>query len=128
MLHECLNYWVLINIFWICLRYVRYRFVRYRFVRYRFRFVRYSIPRGHFVCLQDVFKTSSKHVFKTYFQDVFSITIFSLPGCLEDVLRDVFDRRHGVFASHLQLMSWKAKNCYTEDVLKTSSIHVLSPL
>ena len=87
-----------------------------------------DIPREHFVCLQDVFKAPSKHVFKTYLQDVFSITIFSLPGCLEDVLRDVFDRRQGIFASHLQLNSWKAKDCYTEDVLKTYSIHVLSPL
>ena len=28
------NYWVLVNAFWIRLRFVKYRFVRYRFVRY----------------------------------------------------------------------------------------------
>ena len=28
------NYWVLINAFWIRLRFVKYRFMKYRFVRY----------------------------------------------------------------------------------------------
>ena len=44
-----------------------------------------DIPSKHFVCLQDVLKTSSKHVFKTSFADVFSVTIFRLPICLQDV-------------------------------------------
>ena len=39
-------------------------------------------------CLQDVFKTSSRHAFKTYLQEIFKT-------------------------------SWKTKNCYAEDVLKT---------
>ena len=41
-------------------------------------------------------------------QNVFSVTIFGLPRRLEDVLKT----------------SWKTKNCYAEDVLKTSSRHV----
>ena len=52
--------------------------------------VRYSYPSNYFLCLQDIFKTSSRHVFKRYLQDVFKT-------------------------------SWKTKNCYAEDVLKTSS-------
>ena len=64
------NYWVLVNAFWIRLRFVKYRFVRYRFVRYWFRFVirpwlDTDIPSKHSVYHQDVFKTSSWHVFKT---------------------------------------------------------------
>ena len=65
-----------INSFWIRLRFVKYRFVKYRFVRYWFRFVSRlwldtDIPSKHFVCLQDVLKTSSRHVFKTSSRDVF---------------------------------------------------------
>ena len=52
--------------------------------------VRYRYPSNYFLCLQDIFKTSSRHVFKRYLQDVFKT-------------------------------SWKTKNCYAEDVLKTSS-------
>ena len=60
-----------INSFWI-----RLRFVKYRFVRYWFRFVSRlwldtDIPNKHFVCLQDVLKTSSIHVFKTSSRHVF---------------------------------------------------------
>ena len=56
-----------------------------------------------------VFKSSSRHVFKTCLQHVFSVTIFRLLRLLKDVLKT----------------SWKTKNCYVEDVLKTSSRHVL---
>ena len=46
-------------------------------------------------------------------EDVFSVTIFRLPRRLQDVfktyLQDVFKT------------SWKTKNCYAEDMLKTSS-------
>ena len=100
------NYWVLVNAFWIRLRFVKYRFVRYRFVRYWLRFVSRpwldtDIPSKHFV----------------YLEDVFSVTIFCLPRRLEDVfktyLQDIFQT------------SWKTKTCYTEDMLKTSSRHVL---
>ena len=58
--------------------------------------------------LEDVFKTCLQDVFKT---------------CLQDVLWDVFKT-----SSRLQdafKTSWKMKNSYAEDVLKTSSKHVL---
>ena len=111
---------VLINAFWIRLRFARYRFVKCRFVRskiYTFRFV----------CFQDVLKTSSRHVFKTsstyvfktssrhvFKEDVFSVTLFRLPRktsfarCLQDVFKT----------------SRKTKNCYAEDALKMSSRHL----
>ena len=60
-----------------------------------------DIPSKHFVCLQDIFKTSlttsSRHlqeVSSKHLQDVLSVTIFCLPRSL---------------------------NCYTEDVLKRCS-------
>ena len=64
------------NTFWIPLRFVKYRFMRYRFFRYWFRVFRRpwldtDIQSKHFVCLQYVSKTSSRHVFKTCLQDVF---------------------------------------------------------
>ena len=62
-----------------------------------------DIPSKSFVCLDNVFKTSWRHVFKTSsrrIQDlssklleyVFSLTTFRLPRRLEDVLLDVFKR------------------------------------
>ena len=55
-----------------------------------------DIPSKHFVCLQDVLKTSSRHVFKTSSRYVFktssrlfSVTIFRLPRRFQDVLQDV---------------------------------------
>ena len=133
------NYWVLINGFWIRLRFARYRFITYRFVRYTFRFVRYIYPQKTFrlsprrledvfkICLPDVFK----HVFKTCLPDVFKT-------CLQDVLKtsstwqffvfqDVFKtcsrRLRKTSSRHLEDVltnSWKTKNCYDEDVLNTS--------
>ena len=41
-------------------------------------------------------------------EDKFSVTIFRLPRRLQDVFQDNFKT------------SWKTKNCYAEDVLKTS--------
>ena len=60
-----------------------------------------DIPSRYFVCLRKIFKTSSRHVFKTFqdissrrLQHVFSVTIFRLPRRLQDVfktsLQDVF--------------------------------------
>ena len=50
----------IINVFWICLSFVRYRFEKYRFVRYTFRFVRYRYPQQTFCFftrrLEDFFK------------------------------------------------------------------------
>ena len=76
-----------------------------------------------------VFKTSSRHVFKTSsrrLQDVFSVTIFLLPRCLQDFLQYVFktsSRRLGrrkivtlkTCWRRLQDMSWRL----FEDVFKT---------
>ena len=50
-------------------------------------------------------------------QHVFSVTIFRLPRCLEDVLK--------TFCKYILKTSWKTKNCYAEDVLKTSWRYVL---
>ena len=44
-------------------------------------------------------------------QEVFSVIVFSLPRCLQDVLREVLKT---------------SSNCYAEDVLKMSSRHVLN--
>ena len=71
--------------------------------------IRYRYPQYAF-CL------SPRHL-----QDVFSVTTFCLPRRLEYVLntsckylsQDVFKT------------SWKMKNCYAEDMLKTSSRNVL---
>ena len=94
------NYWVLINAFWIRLRFVKYRFVRYRFVRYWFRFVSRpwldtDISSKYFFCLQDVFITTWRHVFETSrLQDISSISLQNmsarclhnnLKACLQDV-------------------------------------------
>ena len=109
------------------LRFVKYRFMRYRFVRYWFRpWLDADIPSKHFVCLQDVFKMSSKRyqdmpsirlqdMLSRRLQDVFSITIFRLPIRLEDVFKTSSRR--------ICKTSWKTKNCYAEDMLKTSSRH-----
>ena len=45
------------------------------------------IPSKYFACLHNVFKTSSRHVFKTFFQDVFSVTFFRLPRRLQDIFK-----------------------------------------
>ena len=118
------NYWILINAFWICLRFVRYSLVKYRFVRYTFRFVRYRYPNKQFACLQDVFKTSSRHVFKTAWRRLqrnnFSSSKTSsrrLAGCLQDIFK--------TSCEDVLKTSWKTKICYAEDVLKTPSKHVL---
>ena len=73
------NCWILINAFWIRLRFVRYRFVKYRFVRYTFRFVistlnislisktswrrlEYMSSRRFQDVLWDIFKTPSRRL------------------------------------------------------------------
>ena len=64
--------------------------------------------------LENVFQTFLQDYFKTCLQKIlkevaFSVTIFPLLRSLQDVLQDVFK------------MFWKTKNCFAEDVLKTSS-------
>ena len=47
-----------------------------------------DIPSKYFACLHNVFKTSSRHVFKRSsrrLQDVFRVTIFRLQDVLEDI-------------------------------------------
>ena len=58
---------------------MKQKFVRYRFIRYWFRLFDRpwsdtNIPCKHFPCLQDVFKTPSKHVFKTYSRHAFKMS------------------------------------------------------
>ena len=72
-----------------------------------------NMPRKHFVCLQDVLKISSRYVLKTCLEDFFSVTIFRLPRRLVRRFQEVFKTCS------------KIKNCYAEDMLKTSPSHVL---
>ena len=99
-----------------------------RFVKCRF--ARSKIYTFRFVCFQDVLKTSSRYVLKTSSKHVFKTSTRCLQRnnfsssktssrrfarCLQDVFASVQD---------VLETSWKTKNCYTEDVLKTSSRHV----
>ena len=126
--------------------------MRSKFVRYWFRFASKPwlgtiIPSKHFVCLQDVFKTSSRHVFKTPSGHVFKMCSRRLQRnsflssktssrCLQDVfrtscemssirfqnvLRDVFKTP----SRRICKTSGKTKNCYAEDMLKKSLRHIL---
>ena len=79
-----------------------------------------DIPSKHFVCLQDVLTTSSRHVlkissrhvFKTSWrrlEDAFSVKMFGLLRRLQDALRDVFK------TSSRRLGRWKIvtlKTCW----------------
>ena len=68
--------------------------------------------------LQDMSSRLPQDMSSRRLQDVFGVTIFRLPRRLHDVLKtslqDVF--KQGVFKT-----CWKTKNCYAEEVLKTSS-------
>ena len=78
---------------------------------YTFRAVKFLYPPFFFVskkscrCLQDM---SSRRL-----EDIFSVTIFLFPRRLQDVFK--------TFLQDVFKTSWKAKNCYAEDVLKTPS-------
>ena len=128
------NFLILINTFWIRLRFVTYRFVKYRFVRCSFKFVRYRNPEETYCLsprhLQDVFKTYLQDFFRTYLEDVFK-------ACLQDLFKTCLSRRlEGVYSVTIFRLSrrlkdvfktfWKTKNCYTDDVLKMSSRYVLT--
>ena len=126
------------------LRFVKHRFMRYRFIRYWFRLVSRpwldtDIPSKHFVCLQDVFKMSSRRyqdmpsmrlqdMLSRRLQDVFSITIFRLPIRLEDVFKTSSRRICKTSSRRLQdiledkkLLRWR----HVEDVFKTCLQDVL---
>ena len=62
----------------------------------------------HFFCLQEVLQMSSRRL-----EDIFSVTIFLFPRRIQDVFK--------TFLQDVFKTSWKAKNCYAEDVLKTPS-------
>ena len=105
------NYWVLINAFWI-----RLRFVKYRFVRYWFRFLsRPWINTDILVNILFISKTSSRRLQCNNF-----LSSKTSSRHLEDVLQK---RLEDVFKTYLQDVfktSWKKKNCYAKDVFKTS--------
>ena len=75
-----------------------------------------GIPSKYFVCLHKIFKRSSRHVFKTSSRHVFKTSS-----------RHVFrmSSRHGLKMSSAQqffvFQDVLKKNCYAEEVLKTSS-------
>ena len=83
--------------------------VRYRYSQEKF----YLSPRHVFKSLEDM---SSKRL-----QDAFSVRIFRLPRRLARCLHDIFK----TYLQDVFKTSWKTKNCYAEDVLKTSSRQVL---
>ena len=82
-----------------------------------------DIPSKHFVCPQDVLKTSSRHAVKTSWR-CFQRNNFSSSKTssrrLKDALRDVFKTSSRRLQDVLKT-SWKTKNCYVEDVSKASS-------
>ena len=73
-----------------------------------------DIPSKHFVCFQDVLKTSSRHVFKTSSRYVFKTSS-----------RHVFKtssrrlQRNNFSSSKT---SWKTKNYYAKDVLEDEKL------
>ena len=71
--------------------------------------------------LQDMSSRPLQDMSSRLLHDVFNVTIFCLPRRLARCLQDAFKTYlHDVFKT-----SWNTKNCYAEDVLKTSSRHVL---
>ena len=83
-----------------------------------------DIPSSHFVCLQDVLKTPSRHAFKTSARHVFKASSRRLQCNTFSSSKTSSRRLQDVFARCLKdalKTSRKTKNCYVEDVLKTSS-------
>ena len=70
-----------------------------------------DITGKNFACFRDVLKTSSRYDFKTCLEDVFSVTIFRLPRCLQDVLWEVLKTSSRLFKT-----SWKRFQDLLEDV------------
>ena len=87
-----------------------------------------DIPSKYFVCLHSVFKKSSRYVFKISSRHVLKTSSRHLQRNNFLSFKTSSIRLQDVFARRLQDVfktSWKTKNCYAEDVLKTSSRHVL---
>ena len=83
-----------------------------------------DIPSNHFVCLRDVLKTSSRHAFKMSARHVFKASSRRLQCNTFSSSKTSSRRLQKVFARRLEDVlkkSRKTKNCYAEDVLKTSS-------
>ena len=76
-----------------------------------------NIPSNLFVSLQDMLKSSSRHLFKTS-----SIHVFKT--CLQDVLKRCLQDVFKIPLQDVLKTSWKTKNCYPKDVLKTLWRHV----
>ena len=64
-------------------------------------------------CLQDISSGRPEDMSSRRLEDIFSVTIFLFPRRLQDVFK--------TFLQDVFKTSWKAKNCYAEDVLKTPS-------
>ena len=81
-----------------------------------------DIPSKYFVCLQNIFKTSSRHVFKTSSRRLqrnnFSSSKTSWRR-LQDILQDVFktfSRRFQDVLEDIKLLCWRR----VEDIFKTN--------
>ena len=70
------------------------------------------IPSKHFACLQDLLKTSSRHVFKASSRRI---------QCSNFSSSKRSSRRLARYLQDVSKTSWKTKNCYAGDLLKTSS-------
>ena len=103
-----------------------------------------NIPSKHyFFCLQDilktssrlVFKTSSRHAFKMSLRHIFKTSwrclqcnIFSSTKTASRRLKaswKMSSRRLARCLQDVMKTSWETKNCYAEELLKTSWRHVL---
>ena len=110
------NYWVLINAFWIRLRFVKYRFVRYRFVRYWFRFLgRPWINTDILVNILFISKRSSRRLQRNSFLSSKTSSI-RFANTSWRRLQDAFARRLQDVLEDEKLLPWRR----VEDVLKTN--------
>ena len=102
-----------------------------RFVRYRFRFVSgpwldTDTPSKHCICLQDVFKTYSRHLFKTSSSYVFKtcssfrLNNFSCWDVFKTHLQDVLGRRKIITLKISFKTSWRPTNIFWVEYTVTS--------
>ena len=83
-----------------------------------------SITQQTFVGLEDVLKMSSRHVLKTSSPRL-QRSNFTSSKMSSRRLQDVLQRRLQDLSQDVFKTSLKTKNCYAEDVFKTSCRHVL---
>ena len=87
-----------------------------------------DIPSKHIICLQDVWKTSSRHFFKTSSRHVFQMSSrHVLKTFWRRLRRSNFSSSKSSSRSLKDFLktSWKTKNCYAEVALRTSLRHAL---